>query len=101
MYYFRREPRVPTIVWIVILVVLFAVFAWGAALAESPIVVTPDGKYLGNFNNNRFDPNSISNPYGIYGNPYNPDSVNNPYGQYGSRYSPDSARNPFSLGPSR
>ncbi len=53
------------------------------------------GKYLGNLNSNRFDPNSISNPYGRYGSPYSPDSVNNPYGQYGSPYSPYSAWNPY------
>ena len=73
----------------------------GAAYAQSPIIVTPDGKYLGNLNSNRYDPNSVANPYGRYGNPYSPDSVNNPYGQYGSRYSPDSARNPYTLGPDR
>lgn len=38
-----------------------------------------NGEYRGNLNNNRYDPNSISNPYGRYGNPYSPDSVNNPY----------------------
>lgn len=68
------------------------------AYAESPIIVTPDGKYLGNLNNNRYDPNSVANPYGRYGNPYSPDSVNNPYGRYGNPYSPDSARNPYALG---
>ena len=71
----------------------------GSAYAQSPVVVSPEGKYLGNFNSNRYDPNSVSNPYGRYGSRYSPDSVNNPYGRYGNRFSPDSARNPFALGP--
>ena len=55
---------------------------------NSPIIVAPDGTYLGNLNANRYDPNSIANPYGQYGSPYSPNSVNNPYGTYGNRYSP-------------
>jgi hypothetical protein len=55
------------------------------AYAESPIIVAPDGTYLGNLNSNRYDPDSVANPYGRYGNPYSSDSVNNPYGRYGSR----------------
>lgn len=48
-----------------------------------------NGQYRGNLNGNRYDPNSISNPYGRYGNPYSLDSINNPYGAgnpYGSPY---------------
>lgn len=73
----------------------------GSAYAQTPIIVTPDGKYLGNLNDNRYDPDSVANPYGRYGSRYSPDSINNPYGQYGSRYSPDSARNPNALGSQR
>jgi hypothetical protein len=51
-------------------------------------------QYLGNYNSSRYDPNSISNPYGA-GSPYNPNSVNNPYGRYGSQHSNDSANNPY------
>ena len=50
---------------------------------------------LGNFNSNKYDPNSVSNPYGQYGSPYSPKSVHNPYGVYGSPYSPYSATNPY------
>jgi hypothetical protein len=55
--------------------------------SNSPRIYAPDGTYLGNLNNNRFDPNSVSNPYGQYGNRFSPNSVNNPYGQYGNPYS--------------
>lgn len=37
------------------------------------------GKYLGTLSNNRYDPNSVSNPYGQYGSKYSPDSSNNLY----------------------
>lgn len=37
------------------------------------------GNYRGNLNSNPYDPNSISNPYGKYGNPFTRDSIyNNP-----------------------
>lgn len=66
------------------------------SLAQSLILVDPQsGTYLGNLNSNRYDPNSVANPYGQYGSPYSPNSINNPYGQYGSPYSPNSARNPY------
>ena len=69
--------------------------AVGAAHAQSPQIYAPNGQFLGNLNNNRYDPNSVANPYGQYGSRYSPDSINNPYGQYGSRYSPNSVRNPY------
>ena len=65
----------------------------------SQVLVSPDGTYLGRVNDNRYDPESISNPYGRYGSRYSPNSVNNPYGQYGSRYSAKSARNPYASDP--
>ena len=80
---------------------IFAV-VMGATTAQaqnSPYLVDPNsGKYLGNLNSNRYDPNSVANPYGRYGSRYSPDSINNPYGRYGSRYSPDSANNPYTSG---
>jgi hypothetical protein len=54
--------------------------------------------YLGNLSANRFDPNSISNPYGA-GSPYKPNGVNNPYSTYGSPFSPKSATNPYATQP--
>jgi hypothetical protein len=71
------------------------------ARAGSPILVAPNGQYLGNLNGNRFDPNSVANPYGRFGNPYSPDSINNPYGRYGNPYSPDSVTNPYGTGGAR
>ena len=47
---------------------------------DAPKLYDQDGKYLGRFSINRYDPDSSSNPYGRYGSPYSPDSINNPYG---------------------
>ncbi len=68
--------------------------------ADPPYLIDPKtGKYLGNLSTNRFDPNSVSNPYGEYGSKYSPDSINNPYGRYGSKYSNDSPNNPYATNP--
>ena len=56
-----------------------------------------DGEYLGRLNKNKFDPDSVANPFGRYGSKFSPDSINNPYGTYGSRYSPYSATNPYAV----
>ena len=58
-------------------------------------VVSPTGEYLGTTSSNKYDSESINNPYGRYGSKYSSESVNNPYGKYGSRYSPESANNPY------
>ena len=58
-----------------------------------------DGTYLGRLNSNRYDPNSVANPYGEYGSTFSPTSINNPYSIYGSLYSPYSAQNPYAVSP--
>ena len=49
---------------------------------------------IGTLGVNRYDPNSLANPYGA-GSPYKADGLMNPYSQYGSRYSNKSWRNPY------
>jgi hypothetical protein len=46
---------------------------------NSPVIIDQQGNYRGNLNGNRYDPNSISNPYGRYGSEYSSESINNPY----------------------
>lgn len=58
-----------------------------------------DGTYLGKLNANRYDPESVANPYGRYGSRYSSTSINNPYSEYGSKYSNSSARNPYASAP--
>jgi hypothetical protein len=52
--------------------------------------------YLGKLSSNRYDPESISNPYGRYGSPYG-NTLANPFSKYGSPYSSESWRNPYTM----
>lgn len=76
------------------LILILSVALAMAAHAEVRLY-SPSGQYLGNLNNNQFDPNSVSNPYGRYGSKYSPDSINNQFGEHGSRFGSDSVNNPF------
>jgi hypothetical protein len=66
--------------------------------AAPPEIRSKEGKYLGDASRNQFDKNSVSNPFGKYGNKFEKDSVNNPFGRYGSPFSEDSVNNPFAKG---
>jgi hypothetical protein len=57
-------------------------------------LVQPRLNPVGAFGVNRYDPNSLANPYGA-GSPYKADGLMNPYSQYGSPYSNKSWRNPY------
>lgn len=61
---------------------------------DTPRIYAADGTYLGKLSSNKYDPESISNPYGKYGNPYG-NNLMNPYSKYGSKYSPESWTNPY------
>jgi len=71
---------------------LAAVFLSNTAQAQvdfrnstnSPRIYSPNGEYLGNLNNNQFDPNSVSNQFGA-GSPFRPNGVNN---QFSPNYMP-------------
>ena len=63
------------------------------SFGESDIQPTPSTP-IGALGVNRYDPNSLANPYGA-GSPYKPDGLMNPYSEYGSRYSDKSWRNPY------
>jgi hypothetical protein len=62
-------------------------------------IYAEDGTYLGRLNSNRYDSESVSNPYGRYGSRYSSSSINNPYSTYGSPYSSKSATNPYTRTP--
>lgn len=63
---------------------------------QAPRLYAEDGTYLGRLSTNRYDPESVSNPYGVYGSRYSPTSIKNPYSVYGSKYSTMSPWNPYS-----
>jgi len=94
-----HRRRVDTLVTIGAMKLLIsAILLAAAAFAQSaPRLYSNDGKgvYLGTLSANRYDADSVSNPYGEYGSRYSDKSINNPYGEYGSRYSPYSATNPY------
>ena len=62
-----------------------------------PKLYNNDGEFRGNLNGNRYDPDSVSNPYGRYGSEYSSDSINNSYGA-GSKYKSDSPNNEYGSG---
>ena len=64
---------------------------------NAPKLYDSDGNYRGKLSSNHYDPESVSNPYGRYGNPYSSDSVSNPYGA-GNPYRADSPSNPYGEG---
>lgn len=66
---------------------------------ETPRIYAQDGTYLGKLSANRYDPDSVSNPFGRFGSPFSPDSMNNPFGRFGSEFSPYSPFNPYATQP--
>ena len=82
-----------------LLTAAIAALAFGAQAQNYGNIYSHNGQYLGQYNLNRFDSNSIFNQFGRYGSQFSPDSINNQFGQYGSQFSPDSARNPFTMTP--
>ena len=84
-----------------LLVLLVLVSGAGMVHAQPPILVGPQGQYLGTLSANPYDPNSVSKPVRSLrlavqrgldqqsvqpgGSPYSPNSVTNPYATQGPR----------------
>ena len=62
-------------------------------------ILANDGQFLGKLCLNIYDPESILNRYGLYGNQYSATSINNKYSMYGSQYSSLSPFNPYTSTP--
>ncbi|HKE24953.1 MAG TPA: hypothetical protein VKB88_21475 [Bryobacteraceae bacterium] len=84
---------------ILFLMAAMAALSIGAHAQNYGNIYGSDGRYLGQYNLNQFDPNSIFNQFGRYGSQFSPDSINNQFGRYGSEFMPNSARNPFTMTP--
>ncbi|MBP6963922.1 MAG: hypothetical protein KBC96_05890 [Armatimonadetes bacterium] len=65
---------------------------------DTPRIYAADGTYLGKLSSNKYDPDSITNPYGRYGSRFG-NNLMNPYSQYGSRYGSQSWNNPYAVSP--
>lgn len=68
--------------------------AFGEAL-----LLAQDGTFLGNINDDPFDPDSLANPFGTYGSTFGSDSIWNQFGNYGSEFATYSPWNEFSFNP--
>jgi hypothetical protein len=64
-------------------------------------IIAADGIYLGKVSKDKYDSQSILNPYNDYGSKYSSSSILNPYSNYGSPYSSYSAFNQYSSTPPR
>lgn len=51
--------------------------------ASPPVLYSYGGRYLGELSENKYRPDSVSNPYGRYGSKHSPDSINNPHTMHG------------------
>lgn len=63
-------------------------------LRGNGLSTSPQSRRLATLNSNRYDPDSLSNPYGA-GSRYKTDGLLNPYSDYGSKYGTKSWRNPY------
>ncbi|UCD95331.1 MAG: hypothetical protein JSU69_04580 [Candidatus Zixiibacteriota bacterium] len=66
---------------------------------EGAKIVAADGTFLGIISTRPFDPDSIANEFGEYGNEFKPKSIFNEFGQYGNRLSSLSPFNPMAAAP--
>ncbi len=63
------------------------------------VLVAYDGQFLGNVNDNAFDPDSLANRFGTYGSTFNSLSIWNQFGTYGSEFNSLSPWNSFTTTP--
>ena len=68
-------------------------------LDGTAVIRAQDGTYLGLISSDPYEPDSIVNAYGTYGNPFSPSSIRNQYGTYGGQYGAQSPYNPYSVNP--
>jgi hypothetical protein len=64
---------------------------------HAPRLYDGQGHYRGRSSANPYDPDSISNPHGRFGNPFSSESIHNPFGA-GNPWRADSPTNPWGTG---
>lgn len=103
----RIEGRAMRVVLSILLVMSFSSVSYGQSFGvnrtgRSPLdnrkSASDSRQPLADLRADRYDPNSLSNPYGA-GSPYKSDGLMNPYSRFGSPYSNDSWRNPYATNP--
>lgn len=68
---------------VICIVCIFVIISTCLAQTGTGTKAKKNYEYWGSLSANKYDPESISNPYGKYGNPYG-NTINNPYSTYGS-----------------
>lgn len=68
-------------------------------LPLNAILVSYDGEFLGNINDNAFDSDSLANDFGTYGNTFGSLSIWNEFGTFGNEFSSSSPWNEFTTTP--
>jgi hypothetical protein len=63
-------------------------------------IVAADGQFLGMVTD-KFQEDSVLNPFGAFGNPHEAKSIWNPFGKFGSQFEDTSAFNPRASKPPR
>lgn len=81
------------VAWLFVIVVSFAL----DASAQVVVVDQSTGEVIGTLNGNKYDPDSIANPYSNIRNPYSSNSLANPYSSAVNPYSAGSINNPYSV----
>lgn len=62
-------------------------------------LMAQDGQFLGTLTSNKYQFDSVMNPYGRYGSKYSSTSIFNQYGRYGGRFAQYSPFNPYTRTP--
>jgi len=83
-YYPQQQPYASTMTY----------YPTGSYTAPAITQTPPASHSLGSLGVNKYNPNSLANPYGA-GSPYKTNGLMNPYSKYGSPYSNQSWRNPY------
>ncbi|HJB65838.1 MAG TPA: hypothetical protein H9768_06095 [Candidatus Mailhella merdavium] len=83
---------------IICLCILLTLIFSSSAYSQELLIFGGSGhdKFLGCFNCNPYEGDSICNKYGEYGSIYSSSSIFNQYGKYGSSYSTESVWNEYS-----
>lgn len=96
-----REKKLIVVALVCLLLACFSnsVYALDFADLEGASIVAQDGQFLGIVSTDKYDSDSINNPYGSYGSEYSSTSIFNDYSRYGSKYSSLSAFNSIASKP--
>lgn len=77
-----------------LLITFASLLVAASPVLAKPVVMGEGNTYLGDFNNNNYDSNSICNEFGQYGSEFQMNSIFNKFGPNGGEFSRNGAYNP-------